>query len=213
MQPTPTKYRLLTRSDMDGLVCAVLLKEMGMLGEIVFHHPKDVQDGKVAVTERDILTNLPYVPGCGLCFDHHASEGVRNSGQPTPNYILKPDAKSAARVVYDYYGGKARFPRVSDAMMEARLPVEWMVNHRTDIDLHGLLPKMKTAGCWAMFFGIESASARLQKEFRKGLKRDGVVSTIRSLSDLGIASTCSFVIGFPTEPARSFLRVSRWPPS
>ena len=119
MTSPDNKYRLLTRSDMDGLVCAVLLKEMGMLGEIVFHHPKDVQDGKVAVTERDILTNLPYVPGCGLCFDHHASEGLRNSGKDTPNYILKADAKSAARVVYDHYGGKARFPRVSDAMMDA----------------------------------------------------------------------------------------------
>ncbi len=117
--PAELKYRLLTRSDMDGLVCAVLLKEIGILGEIVFHHPKDVQDGKVAVTERDILTNLPYVPGCGLCFDHHASELVRNSGQPTPNYILRAHAKSAARVVYDHYGGKARFPRISDAMMEA----------------------------------------------------------------------------------------------
>ncbi len=117
---TETKqYRLLTRSDMDGLVCAVLLKEMGRLGEIVFAHPKDVQDGKVAVTANDIITNLPYVPGCGLCFDHHASEAVRNSGRPTPNYILKPDAKSAARVVYDYYGGEARFPRVSTEMMEA----------------------------------------------------------------------------------------------
>ena len=86
-----------------------------------------------------------------------------------------------------------------DAMIDSQLPVEWMANHRTDINLHGLLPKMKTAGCWAMFFGIESASARLQKEMRKGLKYEGVVSTIRGLSDLGIASTCSFVIGFPDE--------------
>jgi nanoRNase/pAp phosphatase (c-di-AMP/oligoRNAs hydrolase) len=117
--PQETKYRLLTRSDMDGLVCAVLLREIGLLGEIVFHHPKDVQDGKVAVTERDILTNLPYVPGCGLCFDHHASEALRNAGQPTPGYILQPEAKSAARVVYNHYGGKSRFPRISDAMMEA----------------------------------------------------------------------------------------------
>ena len=116
---TPRTYRLLTRSDMDGLVCAVLLKELGMLGEIVFHHPKDVQDGKVAVTANDILTNLPYVPGCGMCFDHHASEGQRNGGRDTPNYILRADAKSAARVVYDHFGGKARFPRVSDAMMDA----------------------------------------------------------------------------------------------
>ena len=119
MTDTDKKYRLLTRSDMDGLVCAVLLKELGMLGEIVFHHPKDVQDGKVEVGPDDILTNLPYVPGCGLCFDHHASEALRNEGRPTPNYVLMPEAKSAARVVYDYYGGRARFPRVSDAMMEA----------------------------------------------------------------------------------------------
>jgi nanoRNase/pAp phosphatase (c-di-AMP/oligoRNAs hydrolase) len=119
MNVPDSKYRLITRSDMDGLVSAVLLKELGMLGEIVFQHPKDMQDGKVAVTARDIITNLPYVPGCGLCFDHHASEALRHEGEFPSNYILKPDAKSAARVVYDHFGGKARFPRVSDAMMEA----------------------------------------------------------------------------------------------
>jgi nanoRNase/pAp phosphatase (c-di-AMP/oligoRNAs hydrolase) len=117
--PAELRYRLITRSDMDGLVCAVLLKELGLLGEIVFQHPKDMQDGKVAVTERDIITNLPYVPGCGLCFDHHASEAVRNDGVHPDNYVLQPQAKSAARVVYDHYGGKARFTRISDEMMEA----------------------------------------------------------------------------------------------
>jgi nanoRNase/pAp phosphatase (c-di-AMP/oligoRNAs hydrolase) len=117
--PVDLKYRLITRSDMDGLVCAVLLKELGLLGEIAFHHPKDMQDGKIAVTDRDIITNLPYVPGCGLCFDHHASETLRNGGQQPDNHVLRPDAKSAARVVYEHYGGKQRFTRVSDAMMEA----------------------------------------------------------------------------------------------
>jgi nanoRNase/pAp phosphatase (c-di-AMP/oligoRNAs hydrolase) len=116
---TPQTYRLITRSDMDGLVCAVLLKELGMLGEIVFHHPKDVQDGTVPVTDRDILTNLPYVAGCALCFDHHASEAVRNSGRATPGYVLDPNAKSAARVVYDHFGGKQRFPAIGDDMMAA----------------------------------------------------------------------------------------------
>ena len=74
------KYRLLTRSDFDGLVCAVLLKELDLIEEIKFVHPKDVQDGKIEITGRDILTNLPYVPACHLCFDHHDSEEIRTEG-------------------------------------------------------------------------------------------------------------------------------------
>ena len=57
------KYRLITRSDMDGLVSAVLLKDLNMIGDIKFVHPKDMQDGKIKVTSNDISTNLPYVEG------------------------------------------------------------------------------------------------------------------------------------------------------
>ena len=53
------KQRLVTRSDFDGLVCAILLKELNMIDEIVFVHPKDMQDGKIPITGRDITTNLP----------------------------------------------------------------------------------------------------------------------------------------------------------
>jgi len=112
-------FRLLTRSDFDGLVCAVLLKEMEMLGDIKFVHPKDVQDGKIDVDDRDILTNLPYAAGCHLCFDHHASEEVRNEGLELDNYILSSQADSAARVVYDYFGGAERFPGISTEMLAA----------------------------------------------------------------------------------------------
>ena len=113
------KFRLLTRSDFDGLVCAILLKELDILGEIKFVHPKDMQDGKVEVTENDILTNLPYVEGCHLCFDHHTSEETRNADESHENHVLVADADSAARVVYDYYGGKERFPEIADDMMTA----------------------------------------------------------------------------------------------
>lgn len=111
------KYRLVTRSDFDGLVCAVLLKELGILDEIKFVHPKDMQDGKIEITSRDITTNLPYVDGAHLVFDHHLSETMRVGEKP--NYVIDPKAPSAARVVYDYYGGKERFPTISDEMMEA----------------------------------------------------------------------------------------------
>ena len=112
------KFRLVTRSDFDGLVCAVLLKEQDLIDEILFVHPKDMQDGKVPITSNDITTNLPYVPDCHLAFDHHASELKRISGQPE-NYVISADAPSAARVVYEYYGGAKAFPRISEEMMAA----------------------------------------------------------------------------------------------
>ncbi|MEO6598745.1 MAG: exopolyphosphatase [Polyangiaceae bacterium] len=110
------KYRLVTRSDFDGLVCAVLLKELGILDEIKFVHPKDMQDGKVEVTDRDITTNVPYVPGVHLAFDHHLSETTRVKDRPS-NHIIDPNAPSAARVVYDHFGGRAKFPHISEVMM------------------------------------------------------------------------------------------------
>ncbi|MFC3121166.1 exopolyphosphatase [Agaribacter flavus] len=113
------KYRLVTRSDFDGLVCAVLLKEIGLIDEIKFVHPKDMQDGLVDITPNDITTNLPYVPGCNLAFDHHLSEVSRNAEHNDPNHIIDPKAPSAARVVYDYYGGRDTFPAAWDDMMEA----------------------------------------------------------------------------------------------
>lgn len=112
------KYRLLTRSDMDGLVCGVLLKELGVVDEIQFVHPKDMQDGLIEVGENDISTNVPYVEGIYMAIDHHASETTR-VGEDLRNHIIDPEAPSAARVVYDYFGGKEKFPNISDEMMRS----------------------------------------------------------------------------------------------
>ena len=113
------QYRLITRSDFDGLVCAVLFKYMGMIDEIMFVHPKDMQDGKIKVTATDITTNLPYVPGCHLAFDHHHSEMLRTPLSERKNHVIDPTAPSAARVVYNYYGGQETFAKVSEDLMIA----------------------------------------------------------------------------------------------
>ncbi len=114
------KRRLVTRSDFDGLACAMMLRELDLVDEIKFVHPKDVQDGKVELTANDITTNLPYDPRVGIAFDHHESEMDRLKAQETGGkLIIDPNARSAARVVYDYYGGKTAFPNVSDELMEA----------------------------------------------------------------------------------------------
>ncbi len=112
------KFRLVTRSDFDGLVCAALLKQVGIIEGIKFVHPKDMQDGKIAISARDITTNLPYVEGVHLAFDHHLSETIRNKGGRN-NHIIDAKAPSAARVVYEYYGGEKTFPAAWNEMMEA----------------------------------------------------------------------------------------------
>ncbi len=112
------KYRLVTRSDFDGLVCAALLRELDVIDDIKFVHPKDMQDGKIEITDRDITTNLPYVPEAHMVFDHHSSETQRVVGR-RDNRVIDPDAPSAARVVFNYYGGFNVFPERWNEMMLA----------------------------------------------------------------------------------------------
>ena len=114
------KKRLVTRSDFDGLACAMMLRELGIIDAIKFVHPKDVQDGKVELSANDITTNLPYDPRVSLAFDHHESEIDRLKAEAVGGkLIIDPTARSAARVVYDYYGGKKTFAKISEELMSA----------------------------------------------------------------------------------------------
>ncbi len=109
------RFRLVTRSDFDGLVCAALLKHLDMLDDVKFVHPKDVQDGKVELGAGDITTNLPYHPDVHIAFDHHHSETLRVEGHPA-NHVIVPGAESAARVVYEHFGAEATFPGIEELM-------------------------------------------------------------------------------------------------
>ena len=105
--------RLLTRSDFDGLACGALLKELGVIDSWKFVHPKDMQDGIVEVTDNDVLANVPYVKGCKMWFDHHSSESER-LGTDIEFEGESRIEDSAARVIYEYYGGKAKLPHFEE---------------------------------------------------------------------------------------------------
>ena len=112
-----TKYRLITRADFDGVVCGSLFNELGMIDDIVFAEPSDMQHGRVPVSDKDITANLPYVEGVHLCLDHHGSE-VERVGE-RDKLIIDPTAPSAARVVYRHFGGKKACPDVSEELLDA----------------------------------------------------------------------------------------------
>lgn len=133
--PVPgKKYRLITRSDLDGLVCAIILKELNLVREVIFAHPHDMQHGKIEVNADDISTNLPYAESVYLCFDHHVSEFIRNSGH-SRNHIIDAQSPSAARVVFEYFGGRANpaLKRVTDDMLAAVDMVDSASFPRSDI--------------------------------------------------------------------------------
>ena len=123
--------RLLTRSDFDGLVCAVLLKKIGIIDSWKFVHPKDMQDGVVEVTDNDILANVPYVKGCKMWFDHHSSEHERLGD----DIVFEGESRledSAARVIYEYYGGVEKMPQF-ETMIKAVDKVDSAKFTRDDI--------------------------------------------------------------------------------
>lgn len=111
-------YTLYTRSNFDGLVCAALLKEIGLVDEIKFVHPKDVQDGKITLAKNSITASLPYCEGVYMAFDHHSSEAIRMQ-EIKENYVMETAAPSSARIIYEYFGGADRFSSGLYDLMEA----------------------------------------------------------------------------------------------
>ena len=80
--------RLVTRPDLDGLTCAVLLSLCEPVDSIELVHPQDITDRRVPIGPEDILANMPYHPGCGLWFDNHVLSDARS----TPPATLRPEA-------------------------------------------------------------------------------------------------------------------------
>ncbi|MCC5888153.1 MAG: exopolyphosphatase [Gammaproteobacteria bacterium] len=113
------QYRLLTRGDFDGIVCAALLREQGLVQDVAFVHPQDMQAGRIAVDDGVVTANLPYVAGCHLAFDHHSSELLRMGKDHPDNLINDPEAASCARVIYDHFGGAAAFPNIPATLLLA----------------------------------------------------------------------------------------------
>lgn len=149
--------RLVTRSDFDGLVCGALLLEAGIVDSWKFAHPKDLQDGLVEITSDDCLANVPYVEGCGMWFDHHSSEQERLDLQGKYNGLSDSSAPSCARVIYDYYGGKERFPQFDDIMIavdkvdSGNLTIDEVMNPSGWILVGFLMDPRTGLGRWRQF--------------------------------------------------------------
>lgn len=109
--------RLITRGDLDGLTSSVIITSNEKIDSVKLVHPQDITDQRIDVTKNDILANLPYDSRCGKWFDHH----ILTDNNPKPPekfdgaYGLAP---SAARLVYEYYGGERKMPQFKQLVAE-----------------------------------------------------------------------------------------------
>lgn len=110
-------YRLITRSDLDGIVSAMLLKAQGLAKDVLFAHPKDMQDGVIEVGNTDIITCLPPHPKAGMVFSHRHQAGEHLC--PPEHLICNPDAASTSEVIAEHFGGLSAFPFLSPHLLAA----------------------------------------------------------------------------------------------
>lgn len=94
--------RIVTRADLDGLTCSVLLTCCETIDGIELVHPQDVADRRLQIGPEDILTNVPYHPACGIWFDNHLLTDPK-SMPPLGFRGRYAQAQSAARLVYEHY--------------------------------------------------------------------------------------------------------------
>ncbi|MFL6201306.1 MAG: exopolyphosphatase [Thermoanaerobaculia bacterium] len=109
--------RLVTRGDLDGLTCAVLLTLNEDVDGISLIHPQDITDGRADIRPGDIVANLPYHPNCAMWFDHHLHTATANIPQGEVRGAFA-EAPSAAGLVYEYYGGEAAMPQFKELVRE-----------------------------------------------------------------------------------------------
>lgn len=108
--------RIVTRGDLDGLTCSVLLSLNESVDEFLLTHPQELAEGLVEIRDTDVIANLPYQEGCGMWFDHHL-----HTAAVTPGVTFEGSfgqAPSAARLVYEYYGGRDKMPELEELVRE-----------------------------------------------------------------------------------------------
>lgn len=84
-------------------------------------------------------------------------------------------------------------------LKNSNLGLNWMTNSRINCLNEGQLDDLAASGCCHIFFGVESASPRMQRIIKKRLKLEGFCTLLKQCLDRGITTLTSFMIGFPEE--------------
>ena len=84
-------------------------------------------------------------------------------------------------------------------MVRENMDLAWGCYSRLNLVDKELLAHMKQAGCWTMFFGIESGNQELLDNIKKKMTVEQMKEKVRLVQSFGIEIRGSFMVGMPGE--------------
>jgi anaerobic magnesium-protoporphyrin IX monomethyl ester cyclase len=113
------------------------------------------------------------------------------------------------KIVYEEYGirniefiddtftlNQERAEKICDEIIKQGWDISWGASSRVDTLSKKLAEKMKKAGCWIIYLGIESGSQKILDAIGKRITLEQVEKAVKILKDAGIKVLGSFIIGF-----------------
>lgn len=98
-----------------------------------------------------------------------------------------------------FTANKKHCTAVCDEIIKRGLNLKWTSFARVDTISEKLLAKMKSAGCKAVSFGIESGNPGILKTIKKGITLTQVIKAVELCTRTGITAHGSFLLGLPGE--------------
>ena len=114
-----TRYtKIVTHDDFDGVVSAALCSLAEGIDYFLFSGPGSILNMGLGIGPDTVVCDHPHHPEAGLWFDHHAGnlEDYRlKGGDPAAIRGSFAPEKSCARVIFNHYAGRVRFPDFMDS--------------------------------------------------------------------------------------------------
>lgn len=103
----------------------------------------------------------------------------------------------------NFFAYRSRMIELCEILKREKLDLMWSCAGRIDMVNASILKIMKEAGCWQIWYGIESGSQYVLDTIRKHITIEQIKKAVRMTSDAGINPCGFFIIGSPSETRES----------
>ncbi|UCD84970.1 MAG: cobalamin-dependent protein [Deltaproteobacteria bacterium] len=132
----------------------------------------------------------------GRTLRHHSAERVIQEVK-----VLVYEYKADGIQFYDevFTVNRERVLAICDLLQKKNLKVPWSCFTRVDQVDRELLRRMKEAGCYQIFYGVETGIPRLLELLKKDIDIEQIKECFKLTKEAGIEIHASLMLGLPTE--------------